>query len=161
MYTSDGLLDIHERTHRSIQSLLEHCATFPEEDLHRSVEGFSYPTIVSQLHHLLGAERYWFGVLRGEIQVDDDAAGHQTIDALRTLRHDVAKATAAYLHSATDQQLSSPCKVTKWNGETVDVVPAHVLLRTQTHVFQHHGEIASMSRLLGCRFPQGLDFPLT
>jgi hypothetical protein len=50
--------------------------------------------------------------------------------------------------------------VTTYGGRELDVVPAHVLLRTQTHAYQHQGEIASMSRLLGQPFPAGLDFPL-
>ncbi len=161
MYTQAALLDIHARTHRSLQMVIDHCATLPVDDLLRAVEGFSYPTLASQLHHLIGAERYWLGVLRGEILLDDDADAHQTIEALSGLRVAVEAATAGYLRGASDTELSSPRTVTKWNGDTVDLVPAHVLLRTQTHVFQHHGELASMIRLLGHQFPSGLDFPLT
>lgn len=161
MYTTAGLLDIHERTHRSIQGVLDHLATLPEAELARSVEGFSYPTLVSLLHHVLGAERYWFGVLKEDILLDDDEAAHQTIDALRTLRKDVAATTAAFLRSCTDEELSNPRTITKWNGETAEVAPAHVLLRTQTHAYQHQGEIASFLRQLGHTFPPMLDFPLT
>lgn len=160
MYTSAGLLDIHARTHRSLGMLLDHLATLPADVVAQSVDGFSYPTVVAQLHHLIGAERYWLGVLRGEIRVDDDAAEHETIDGLQRMRAEVFDASAAFLGAASDDELSTARTITQFNGVEADVVPAHVLLRTQTHVYQHHGEIASMLRLLGQRFPQRLDFPL-
>ena len=40
------------------------------------------------------------------------------------------------------------------------LAPAHVILRTQTHVFHHMGQLAAMCRLLGHPIPQGMDFPL-
>jgi uncharacterized damage-inducible protein DinB len=160
MYTSAGLLDIHERTHRSIQGVLDHCATLPKAELTRAGEGFSYPTLASQLHHVIGAERYWFGVLQEDIFLDDDEAAHQTIEALRAMRQTVAEATAAFISSCSGAELSATRTITKWNGETAEVVPAHVLLRTQTHAYQHQGEIASMLRQLGHTFPPLLDFPL-
>ena len=124
------------------------------------LEGFSYPTVVSQFHHLIAAERYWLGVLQGRIVLDEDAADHTTIQALRTLRAEVESATAAYLEASPDEVLSTSQKVTMWNGDQADLVPARVVVRTQVHIYQHHGEIASMSRLLGYAFPPGLDFPL-
>lgn len=160
MYTAAGLLDIHQRTHRSLGSLLDACERLPSADLLRPLEGFSYPTIAAQLHHVLGAERYWFGVLRGELLTDDDAEAHPSVDALRALRVVVAEATTTYLRAQDDAALSAPCAVRKWTGEQVEVVPAHVLLRTQTHAYQHQGEISAMVRLLGHSFPPGLDFPL-
>jgi uncharacterized damage-inducible protein DinB len=161
MYTVAALLDVHERTHRSLAKLLDHCAGFSEEQFDQELEGFSYPSIRLQLHHLLGAERYWLGVLQGEMVIDDDAAEHATVDALRALREAVSSGTAAYLHGATDASVNAPATFKTWHAEGVQLVPAHVLLRTQVHVYQHQGEIASMSRLLGRPFPQGLDFPLT
>lgn len=160
MYTTAALIDIHERTHRSIGMLLDHLETLPPEDLARSVEGFSYPTLVSQLHHLLGAERYWLSVLRGDLDLDDDAAAHQDLASLRSLEASIAESTRAFLHSLSDEDAGTPRTVTQFNGVEVDVVPAHVLLRTQTHAYQHQGEIASMTRQLGHAFPPGLDFPL-
>jgi uncharacterized damage-inducible protein DinB len=162
MYTSAALLDIHERTHRSIQLLLDHLAGLPEADLHRSLDGFSYATVVLQLHHLLGAERYWLRILaNGELVLDDDEADYGTIDDLRVLRERVAADTRAFLAQLSDAEASTPRSVTTYGGNQIDVSPAHVLLRTQTHAYQHHGEIASMLRQAGHTFPQRLDFPLT
>jgi hypothetical protein len=35
----------------------------------------------------------------------------------------------------------------------------HVILRTQTHLYRHQGQVVAMSRLMG-RQKGGLDFPL-
>ncbi len=160
MYTTDALLDIHERTHRSIAKVMAHVATLPADELNRPLEGFSYPTLASQLHHVIGAERYWMQVMLGTIQLDDDASEHETIEALQATREQVAAGTRAYIGGLTDAQASAPTSVTQWNGKTIDVVPAHVVLRTQTHAYQHQGEIATMLRQLGHGFPSMLDFPL-
>jgi len=47
-----------------------------------------------------------------------------------------------------------------WGDRDVDLMPAHVVLRTQTHAFQHQGQIAAMARLLGRPILPGLDFPI-
>ncbi len=160
MYTTAALLDIHDRTHRSLAKVIDHLDTLPAKALSTPVEGFSYPTLVAQLHHGIGAERYWFSVLRADINLDDDFESHQTLDALRSMRASVAAQTRAQIESLSDEQASAPLEITKWNGEKAEVVPAHVLLRTQTHFYQHQGEIASMLRQLGHTFPPMLDFPL-
>ena len=160
MYTAAALLDIHERTHISMRRLLDHLDGLPEAALETPLEGFSYPTLLAQVHHVLAAERYWMGVLEGRIRVDDDLAAHATVASLRALEGEVGEATRALLASLSDEEARSPRRVTKWNGVEMDVAPAHVLLRTQTHAFQHQGEIATMLRQLGHGFPAMLDFPL-
>ena len=160
MYTTDALLDIHARTHASLAKVIAHVATLPPAEWTRAAEGFSYPTLVSQLQHVIAAERYWMGVMQGTLRVDDDAAAHETPAALEALRADVAAATRAYVGSLSDAQASTPTTITKWNGDQADIAPAHAVLRTQTHAFQHHGEIATMLRQLGHTFPSMLDFPV-
>ncbi|MDF1702360.1 MAG: DinB family protein [Planctomycetota bacterium] len=160
MYTTAALLDIHARTHRSLTGTLDHLATLPAENLQRTVEGFSYPTLCSQLHHVFGAERYWFEVLQGSIRLDDDEAEHRDLASLRALRASVEATTAQYLGRLSDDDVSAARTVKNWKGDEVSLLPAHVLLRTQTHAYQHQGEIASMLRQLGHGFPPGLDFPL-
>jgi len=160
MYTAAALVDVHARTHTSLGKLLDHCAGFEPEELAQELAGFGYPTLALQLHHMIGAEQYWFGVLLGLMLVDEDDADHASIDALRAFRERVARETAAYLRATPDEALNAPTTVTTWGDRVVDVVPAHVLLRTQTHVFQHQGQVAAMARLLGRPIPRGLDFPL-
>lgn len=160
MYTATALLDLHDRVHRSLQGFLDHCAGFSDEELARELDGFGYPSIRLQLHHVIGAEQYWFGLLRGLMLTDEDEADYASIDALRAFRERVADATTEYLRATSDAALNAPKTVTNWQNKQVDVVPAHVLLRTQTHIFQHQGQVAAMSRLLGRPIPSGLDFPL-
>jgi len=160
MYTAAGLLDLHERTHRSFGKLLDHCAGFSAEELSRELDGFGYPTILLQLHHAIGAERYWVGVLRGQMLVEEDETDGASIEALCAFRERVAADTVAWLQAADAAELNTPRTMTTWGDKVHDLVPAHVLLRPLTHVFQHQGQIAAMCRLLGRPIPPGLDFPL-
>lgn len=160
MYAVDDLLDLHGRTHASLTKLLEHCAGFGAEELARELEGFGYPTLLLQLHHVIAAERYWIGVLQGQMLAEEREEDHASIEVLRTFRAEVAAATEAYLRAASEAELRTRREVTTWQGKRVRVVPAHVLLRTQTHIFQHQGQVAAMCRLLGRPMPPGLDFPL-
>lgn len=160
MHTAAGMIDLHARTHRSLKALLDHCAGFAPDALDRELDGFGYPSIATQLQHVIGAEAYWIGVLRGEMLVEEDPADRASVDALRRYRERVASETEAYLASLSDAELSTPRRCVTWGGKEHDLVPAHVVLRTQTHAFQHQGQIAAMCRLLGRPVPAGLDFPL-
>lgn len=161
MFGSAALLDVHTRTHACLIGLLDHCEGFSDEQLRQELDGFGYPTVLLQLQHVIGAEQYWFGVLRGLMLVDEDEADGCSIDALRAFRERVAAETVSYLRAASEAELNAPCEVTTWGGKQTQVVPANVLLRTQTHVFDHKGQLAAMVRLLGRPIPAGLDFPLT
>ncbi len=160
MHTAAGLLDIHTRTHKSLQGLLDHCAGFSTDELRRELDGFGHPTLMLQLDHIIGAEAYWVGVLHGQILTEELDREHESVDALRTFRERTAATTAAYLKSAPEAELNTSREMATWGGNQVELVPAHVILRTQTHVFQHQGQVAAMSRLLGRPIPAGLDFPL-
>ena len=92
--------------------------------------------------------------------VDEPEEERASIDALRALRERVADATRAYLRGASESELRMRREVTTWGDKRAAVTPLHVLLRTQTHVFQHQGQVAAMCRLLGRPIPSGLDFPL-
>ena len=159
MYTAIALLDVHERTHRSLANLLDHCAGFTDADLGRELGGFGYPTILLQLQHVIGAEQYWVGVLHGEMLTDEDEADRASVAALTAFRERVAATTDAYLRAATDEQLNTAREMTTWGDKKVALVPARVVLRTQTHAYQHQGQVSAMCRLLGRPVPSGLDFP--
>ena len=75
MYTTAALVEFHERAHQSLKKLLEHCHQLSAEELNRELSGFGYPTVRLQLHHDIGAEKYWTGVLQGRIDVrsNDDS----------------------------------------------------------------------------------------
>ena len=160
MYTSAALIDLHGRTHRSLTKLLEHCAGFTPEQLRTELDGFGYETLLLQLHHMIGAEQYWIGVLNGQMLVDENEADQASIEALRAFRERVVEMTTTYLRSASDTELNTAREMTTWGDKQVQLAPAHVLLRTQTHVYQHQGQVAAMCRLLGRPIPPGLDFPI-
>lgn len=160
MYTADALTDLHQRTHRSLARLLRHCAEFSEDELSRELEGFGYPNLRLQLHHVIGAEQYWVGVLCGKMLVDEDEEDYASVDALRAFRERVAGTTAAWLEGASDEELNNPREMTTWGDRKMRLAPARVIVRTQTHVFQHQGQIAAMCRILGRPIPAGLDFPV-
>ena len=160
MFAPTDLLELHRRTHLGLEGLLEHCAGFSQDELTRRLEGFGDATVLLQLHHVLGAEQYWIGVLEGKMLVDELETDHASIEALRAFRDRVTAATRAYLRATSERELGTAREVTTWGDRRVTVVPAHVLLRTQTHVFHHKGQVASMCRLLGRPVPQGLDYPV-
>lgn len=146
------LLDLHARCHRSLQHYLDHCRDL---EIDRELEGFGYPTIREQLHHCIGAERYWVSVVRGEMDASEDEADAQDLDGFHER---VTAQTRAYLESETD--FITPRPLVVWGGHERDLVPLRVILRTQTHLFHHMGQVAAMCRLLGKPIPEGWDFPL-
>ena len=160
MFASSDLLELHRRTHLGFDRLLDHCAGFSHAELTRSFEGFGDSTVLLQLHHVLGAEQYWIGVLEGKMLVDELEADFASIAALRAFRDRVTAATRAYLRDAREAELGTAREVTTWGDRRVTVVPAHVILRTQTHVFHHKGQVAAMCRLLGRPVTPGLDYPV-
>ena len=160
MFTSAALLDLHRRTQSSFRRLVDHCAGFAPEELRREMTGFGYPTLLLQLHHVIGAEEYWIGVLEGQMLTDERESDFASVEAVRAYRDRVTTTTRAYLTRTSDADLGRPREVVAWGPKRITVTPAHVLLRTQTHVYQHQGQVAAMCRLLGRPIPPGLDFPL-
>jgi len=158
-WTAGALLDLHERVHQMLAGLLEQCGDLPQEELDRELPGFGYPSIRLQLHHVLGAERYWAGVLRGELIVDDAAAGFPTIHDLERLRQMVSDGTRGWLEAQTGAALSTPRDMVLWGDAVRSLVPAAVLLRPLTHAHHHAGQVLAMLRLLG-REPRGADLPI-
>lgn len=159
MYTPEALADIHDRTQRTFAKLLAHCATLAPVHVDRELEGFYCPTIRLQIHHVIGAERYWLGVIHGRMVLDDDDAVHTTIASLTALRETVAAATRAYIDGASAAELSTPRRMVTYGGGEHLLAPAHIILRTQTHFFHHLGQIAAMCRAVGSPSP-GNDFPI-
>lgn len=160
MFTPAALLDIHSRAHLSLSRLIDHCAGFSADELSREIAGFGYPTVRLQLHHAIGAEEYWVGVLRGLMLVDERPEDFASIEALRAYRQRVAQTTTDYLRGAAESELNTRRKMITWGGHERELAPAHIVVRTQTHIFQHQGQVAAMARLLGKPIPAGLDFPL-
>ena len=159
MHTSEALLDFHERAHRNLMALLAHCRELSGEKLNHELPGFGYPTVRLQLHHGIGAEKYWIGVLQGRIEVDEDDPDYPTVASLEAYRAAVFAATEAYLRAASAEELNTARAMMTWGNREKVLVPAHVVIRTQTHLYHHQGQITAMCRLLG-KPCAGLDYPI-
>lgn len=159
MYTSEALLDLHTRGHWTLRRLLEHCGAFSPEELARELSGFGYPNLRQQFAHVIGAERYWIGVLQGRMDADDRDDPYPTTVALEQWRAEVAATTDAYLRTASAGELNTPRKLSMWGGREGVLMPARVFVRTLTHIYQHQGQMVAQCRLLG-RPASGLDFPI-
>ena len=159
MYTPESLLDLHGRSHRSLQKLMEHCRGLGSEELNRKLDGFGYPTVQLQLHHVIGAEEYWVGVLKDDFEVRDDEADYPTIEKLEAYRQRVCSITEKFVRSSSSEELNTTRTMMTWGNKERLLTPALVLLRPMTHIYQHQGQILAMCRLMG-KPASGLDFPL-
>lgn len=159
MHSSAALLDLHERAHRNLRALLDHCRTLTAEELNRELPGFGYPTVRLQLHHMIGAQEYWMGVLVGVVEADDNDADFPTVESLAAWRARVFAATESWLRRVDATTLNTARAHQVWGGRERTLAPAHVVLRTQTHLYHHQGQVTAMCRLLGKPIG-GLDFPL-
>ena len=159
MLTSEGLLEVHERAHRNLKDYLAHSLTLDSEAIDREMAEFNGSSVRLQLHHAIGAERYWIGVLEGRIDADDDAHLYPTIESLEGYRDATFTVTQAYLRNASVEELNTPRPMKTWRGEEHVLHPGHVLMRTITHIYHHQGQIATMFRLLGSPSP-GFNYPI-
>lgn len=160
MYTSQALLDLHERGHRTFQKLILHCGELQAEELNRELPGFGYPTVRLQIHHVIGCEEYWIGVIKGSFRAEDDDADFPTLSSLEEYRQRIAQVTRDYLSRASEAELNTAREMMTWQGKVRSLVPALVCVRTLTHIYQHQGQVLAQCRLLGKPGPGGLDFPL-
>ncbi len=160
MYTSEGLLDILTRTHRSFSMLMAHCQELSAEELNRELDGFGAASFHLQLHHAIAAQKYWIGVLEGRMDVDNNESDYPSVDTLEGYRREAFKLTESYASSASVEELNTPRTMTTWGDNERTLTPAHVVLRTLVHFYHHQGQIAAMCRLLGNPVPPGMDFPL-
>jgi uncharacterized damage-inducible protein DinB len=160
VYTASSLLDIHERSHRTLKKLLEHCRQFSIDEINREMPGFGQKSLRLTFYHTIGAEKYWTGVLLGYIYDDDDDSLYPTIDSLQKYNEDAYAETEGYLRSASPDELNTPRKmITDPNKERI-LMPARVIMRIQTHIYHHNGQIMTICRLLGKPAGPGLDFPI-
>ena len=158
MFESRDLIDLHRRAQSNLAALIEGCRGLDADEFVREHEGFGYPSVHLQLHHVIGAERYWIGVLQGRIDADDDAPNHPDAASLETLRRNVADATEAYLAGASAAELNAPRAMALWGGRELTLAPVHVVLRVRTHAYHHQGQVTAMCRLMGKPL-SGLDYP--
>jgi len=150
----------HGRVHDSLSRLMAHCRGLTEEELNQELEGFGYPTVRLQLHHLIGAQKYWIGVLQGRIDAEEDDHLYPTVRHLEAYRSVVFEATEAWLQGVTEKELQTTRPMLTWSGKKQDLTPVHVFYRTQTHVFHHQGQVLAMCRSMGRPGTAGMDYPV-
>jgi uncharacterized damage-inducible protein DinB len=154
------LIDISQRTHSSFKKLLVHCRQFTVDEINREMDGFGYSTIRLQLYHILGAQNYWIGVLQGRMDADEDDPKYPTIESLERYHEQIFRMTEEYLRAASMAELSTPRKMLTWQNIERTLMPAHVIMRTVTHLYQHQGQIMAICRMLGKPVEAGMDFPI-
>ena len=159
MHTAESLLDIHDRAHRNLRALLGHCHTLTADELNREIDGFGYPTVRLQLHHEIGAEKYWVSVLEDRMNADENDADFPSVASLEAYREDVHGATERYLRSVSPDVLNTAQTMTTWGNRQRLLIPAQVILRTQVHYYHHQGQVLAMCRILG-KPGGGLDYPI-
>lgn len=160
MHSKEALIDIHKRTHRGLACLVAHCEEMDSRVLSREIEGFGYPTILQQLHHAYGAEKYWVSVLQNNTDADEDDSDWANLENLHAFGESITAETSRYLSETSDESLNTPADLKIWNGDSKIYVPAQVILRTQTHIFHHQGQISAMCRLSGSPVPSGFDYSI-
>jgi uncharacterized damage-inducible protein DinB len=158
MYTQAALIDIHTRTHMSFEKMLAHLDSFSVAELDKVFDGFGTGSLRQQIQHTILSEEYWIGVIRGEMITEERPEDAATLDALKAYRARMVEQTLSEIRAMTDEQLSTKREMTTWGGAKHQLAPAHIVMRTQTHIFQHLGQMTAIARLLGKPVPSGFDF---
>jgi uncharacterized damage-inducible protein DinB len=138
----------HSWTHASLSLLLDHLSTLSIADYAKEHAGFGYPSIHSQVVHLLGCEVRWITRLRALPQKTWDAGQWPTVSDARTLQAEARAQTLDYLSGLTDHQLNANTELRFPDG-VFHRAPALVLHHVFTHAFHHKGQIVAMCRILG------------
>ena len=160
MYTAECLMEFHERTHQSLTKLIDHCSLFSDDELSKEIDGFGYPSLRLQLHHAIGAEKYWIGVLKGRIDVEENESDYSSIENLKRFHEEVYSATQKYLSTASADELNNARPMITWGNKEKTLIPARVITRLLAHIYQHQGQVAAICRILGKPIPPGLDYPI-
>jgi len=161
MFSSQSLGEFHRRAHQNLRNLLDHCRQLNTEELHRRLIEYGDPTVQLQLFHIISAEKYWVGVIQGRMDVDDKESDYPTVDSLEEYRQQVVEIAENYLEGASVEELNAPRKMTTWGNKEPILVPAHVIIRTQVHIYHHQGKVLAMCRLMGKPGPKGvMDYPI-
>ncbi len=110
-------------------------------------------------YHTIGAEKYWTGVLHGQLFADDDDSIYATVESLERYNKEACFETAEYLRSASQEELNTPRKMITDPNEERILTPAHVIMRIETHIYHHLGQILTVCRILG-KPAEGMNFPI-
>ncbi len=160
MYNAEGLLEFSKRAHQSFEKLMQHCRSLSNDELNRELKEYGITTVKYQLHHAIGAQKYWIGVLEGRMDVDDDPREQFSLDDMEEYRQEVLGIIEKYLNSASVEELNTARPMMTWGNKEKTLIPAQVIIRTLTHMFQHQGQVIAMCRLMGEPVAPGMDYPI-
>lgn len=149
MFTKSGMREMHAAMHQSLDVLLGHVATVPENRVHEPVPGFGFPTVWKQLIHLITCEEGWVCDLQAKPFAGWTKQEHATMGSLVASKRRVAEATLRYLDGLSEEQFNAPLAVKPqdWMGPLRS--PAYIFLHFITHAFHHKGQVVAMLRILG------------
>ena len=153
MFTLDAVRKFHGWTHASLDLVLGHLSTIPDNHYVREVSGFGFPTLREQTIHIFNCEGFWIHTLQGLPYADRTLEDCPLLADVRLLQNDVSQSTRAYLSALTDQQLNADAELHLSDGDVAVRTPALVLHHVLTHAFHHKGQIVAMCRALGYPAP--------
>jgi len=153
MFTADGIRELHGWTHESLDILLRHIASVPEERLREVVAGFGIATVWKQLVHIVEGEEVWVCDLQGKARLGWGEKDCASMEVLLAEKERVRLTTRAYLDGLSDAELNRTLteRPREWVGELKS--PAFILLHVVTHAFHHKGQVVAMLRTLGYPAP--------
>src|SRR5215469_12488207 len=128
MFTNVGIRALHGATHESLDVLLGHVATVPNDLLRKELAGFGFPTVWKQLVHILTVEEGWVNDLQHKEFPGWFEEHAPTIDTLLGHKDRILNGTRAYIDSLSEEQLNTTLakKPKGWFGELRS--PAFILL---------------------------------
>lgn len=154
-FTREGLETFHGWTHVSLDALLEHLDTLPEELLGKELDEFGYRSIRAQLLHLFNCEAWWREMLQGRIFQDFQEEDFPDIDvaAFKRLKQRVMVDTRHYLEDSSEEELNREVELHLPDGYSLRTTPAKLVHHVLTHAYHHKGQVVAMCRLLGYPAP--------
>ena len=91
MFTIDGLRDFHGWTHSSLDLVLDHVATIPDDDYVRELSGFGFATLRDQAIHIFNCEGFWVPTLQGLPYIDRTVADCPDLPSARLMQKQAAR----------------------------------------------------------------------
>jgi uncharacterized damage-inducible protein DinB len=149
MFTRDGIKELHGGMHGSLDVLLRHAGTVPDQLLREPLAGFGFPTVWKQLTHILVVEEKWVHALQDEPFAIWGEEENATMAALVAAKVRIRDARRVYLDSLSEAQLNTTLvqRPQEWFGPLRS--PAFILLHVITHTFHHKGQVVAMLRTVG------------
>lgn len=91
--------------------------------------------------------------------MDEDEDLYPDLSTLIRFREEVAHESERYLRESSPGELDEPREMTIWGDRKKRLAPAHVIIRTQVHIYHHQGQVLAMCRLIG-KPANGFDYPI-